>query len=124
MFGGLTINAQIVDSRKLDKNSILNKYESEFLNDYLKEQRDTFDFSHKRIVFVTGSNGATIGNKKDYFSDINEWDKKYKSKIATSIVTFGVKEKELSGGYDAILTYWVKIIPNKLKIINQIKISR
>jgi hypothetical protein len=123
---GFNLNAQIIDSTLIDNNSSLSKYESDFLNDYLKELRDTFDFSQKRIVFITGSSGTIIGNKKDYFNDIIMWDKDYKSKIATSLVVFNANEREQSGGYDAILTYWVKLLTDKRKqkIINQIKICR
>ncbi|MBN2260298.1 MAG: hypothetical protein JW702_07120 [Clostridiales bacterium] len=123
---GVNLHSQIIDSTLIDNNIKLNKYESDFLNDYLKEQRDTFDFSQKRIAFITGSSGSIIGNKKDYFKDINKWDKDYNSKIVTSLVIFNDNEKELSGGYDAILTYWVKLLTDKRKqkIIGQIKICR
>jgi hypothetical protein len=123
---GVNLHSQIIDSALIDNNIKLNKYESDFLNDYLKAQRDTFDFSQKSIVFITGSSGSIIGNKKDYFEDINKWDKDYNSKIATSLIIFNDSEKEMSGGYDAILTYWVKLLTDKRKqkVIKQIKICR
>ena len=123
---GLNLRAQIVDSTLIDNNSTLNKYESDFLNNYLKKYRDTFDFAKKKIIFISGNSGTIIGNKKDYFNYIIKWDKDYKSTIATSVVIFNAKEREQSGGYDAIVTYWVKILTNKRKqkIIKQIKTYR
>ncbi len=111
---------QNLDSCGIDNNAKLTIYESTYLNEYLKSQRDTFDLMGKKIIFVTGSGGGVIGEKKEYFSDIKEWNDR-NSKIATSIVFLTIEEKIESGGYDAILTYWVKLMPNKKKIIEKIK---
>jgi len=113
---------QSLDSCGIDNNPKLNIYESKYLNEYLKNQRDTFDLTGKQIIFVTGSGGGVIGEKKEYFADIKEWNNK-NSRIATALVILTTEEKIESGGYDAILTYWVKIFPNKKKIIEKIKTS-
>ena len=111
---------QNLDSCGKDNNPKLNIDESKYLNEYLKNKRDTFDLVGKQIIFVTGSGGGLIGEKKEYFSDIKEWNNK-NSRIATSLLVLKPEEKIESGGYDAILTYWVMIMPNKKKIIKKIK---
>lgn len=120
---GSTVFSQILvlDMSKIDNNSTLNKYESDFLNHYLKDERKQFEFTDKRIIFVTGSTGNEIRSKIDYFNEIDNWNKKYNRKIATSLYIFNDEENEESGGYDAILTYWVKTVPNKQKIIKKVK---
>ncbi len=113
---------QILDSCGIDNNPKLTIYESKYLNEYLKNQRDTFNLTGKQIIFVTGSGGSVIGEKKKYFSDIKEWNNN-NLRIATELVILTSEEKIESGGYDAILTYWVMILPNKKKIIEKIKTS-
>jgi len=114
---------QKIDSCGIDNNSKLTVFESKYLNEYLKNKRDTFDFTGKKIIFITGSSGKTIGKKKDYFLNINEWNLS-NSKIATELFVLTREEKIQSGGCDAILTYWVMIMPNKKKIIEKLKTSR
>ncbi len=111
---------QNLDSCGVDNNSKLTVFESKYLNEYLKNQRDTFDLTDKEIIFVTGSSASKIGGKKEYFSDIKEWNKN-NSNIATNLIILTSEEKIESGGYDAILTYWVKFLPNKKKIFEKMK---
>jgi hypothetical protein len=131
-FFSLSVFGQNIDSCGIDNNSKLTSFESDFLNNYLKESRDTFNFKEKKIIFVTYPSGNKIGTKVEYFTEIKNWDLKYKDnegitesnkKIATTLITLTEKEKNDSGGYDAILTYWVKFLTNnqKKKVIKQIK---
>jgi hypothetical protein len=119
------LHSQIIDSCGIDSVSILNNYESEYLNNYFEEQRDTFNFVNKKIVFVTGSSGSKIGNKKEYFDSIKRWKKEHNSRISTSLIILSNEEKKKSGGFDAIIIYWVKIFTDgrKNKIIKQLKNS-
>lgn len=98
-----------------DDNPLLTSIEAIFLNEYLNGQVQSkgFDFTDKKILFVTGSGGSIIGTKSDYFENIKKWKEIYKSKIATSLIVLNEQEK-LECGYDAILTYWVKIITPKV----------
>lgn len=100
----------------IDDNSLLTETEATFLNEYLKNQvrQKVFDFNNKRIVFVTGSNGGTLGSKSAYFYDIKKWKETYNSKIASSLIVLSERDKA-EYGYDAILTYWVKVISPKEK---------
>jgi len=117
--------SQLLDSCGVDDSPILNKYESEFLNYYFKDIGGTFNFINKKIVFITGSSGSKISNKIEYFDSIRKWQNDYNSKITTSVIQFTPEQKEESGGYDAIVTYWVKLLlpSRKQEIINILKIG-
>ncbi len=115
--------SQNTDSCGLDNSPILNKHESVFLNEYLNLSKDSIDLTNKKIAFVTGSNGSKIGSKSEYFYSVKEWKLLHKDKIATSIVQFSIKEKQESGGYDAIISYWVMVMfddNKKRKIIKKL----
>ena len=113
----LTTNifGQSPDSLGLDNNSILNRQETDFLNTSLKNSRDTFDFTNKKIAFVTGSNGGRLISKEDYFLNcVIPWtDKGTLPQI--SFVRLSSEEKQKSNGYDAIVMSWVKIFTKKQK---------
>ncbi|MDR2084175.1 MAG: hypothetical protein LBP67_04195 [Bacteroidales bacterium] len=104
----------------IDNNPALTEAEAIFLNEYLSVpiQLMEFDFNNKKILFVTGSNGRTIGSKNAYFDNIKEWKVKHNSKIATSLIVLADSDK-MKYGYDAILTYWVKVLINS-KVKNKI----
>jgi hypothetical protein len=88
------------------------------------EQRKNFNFKNKKVIFVTGKSGEQIGTKSDYFEYIREWNKNG-NKIATWIVELKENEKIYSGGYDVIVTYWVKMFTEKRKkkILKLVKAS-
>lgn len=120
LFFMLNSYGQNIDSCGLDNSSYLNSFESVYLNDYFSKQRDTFDFTGKKILFVTGSQGTRIGKKKAYFKDIKLW-KKDNSMIATDLILFTEQEKKQYGGFDGMLTYWAKVPPNKKKLFKKKK---
>jgi hypothetical protein len=110
---------------EIDNNAELTQVEAEYLNAYLADQRKGFDFKNKRVIFVTGSSGHVVGSKKQYFDNIDQWNK-IDSKVATGIDILTDEQKVQSGGYDVIIAYWVKRLTKrqKNKIINGIKSSR
>jgi hypothetical protein len=115
-------NGQEIDSLGIDNNPILNGYEVKYFNDILEERRDTFNFKNKKISFVTGSSGTMIVSKEDYFTRlVKPWLIKG-SKPQTFFVALNKEEKEISGGYDAIVLTWVKLFTDKRKkkIIKQL----
>lgn len=97
-----------------DDNPLLTETEAIFLNEYLKSQveQESFDFNNKRIAFITGSGGSLLGSKSAYFHDIRKWKETHNSKIASSLIVLNEQDKA-EYGYDAILTYWVKVITPK-----------
>ncbi|MBO3118044.1 hypothetical protein J4050_14930 [Winogradskyella sp. DF17] len=109
----------------IDNNPKLTQAESEYLNAYLTEKRNGFDFNDKKVIFVTGNSGNRIGTKKEYFDYIKKWNEK-DSKVATGIDILTNDQKLESNGYDVIVTYWVKVLTEKRKkkILTEIKASR
>lgn len=117
-----SLNAQnlLLDSCGINDQSILTKSEATFLNEYFKDNRDGFDFTSKKIIFVTGSAGKQIGTKKAYFATLKSYQQN-NLKISTHLIPFSEKEKKESNGYDAILSYWTKFFPKPKKIIRKIQ---
>jgi len=116
---------QIPSQCGIDDKPILNQIESKFLNEYMNEnQRKGFDFTDKKVLFVTGNRGKRIGTKSEYFNNIKQWDKG-DEKIATWVMILNEKEKNDAGGYDAIVTFWVKYFPKKgiRKVVKKLKAS-
>jgi hypothetical protein len=107
--------SQNLDELGIDNNPNLTEAESIFLTDYMTyEQRDNFNFKNKKVIFVTGNSGEQLGTKSKYFDYIREWNKNG-NKIATWVVALKENEKVNSGGYDVIITYWVKMFTEKRK---------
>lgn len=107
----------------IDNKPELSEKEAIFFNEYLKipAQLKKFDFYNKKVLFVTGSNGCTLGSKIDYFNDVREWREKYNSEIATSLIVLDDNDKA-EYGYDAIVTYWVKVYnPETKRALKQTK---
>lgn len=113
----VVILAQDLDSLGLDDNALLNRDESTFLNKTLVQFGDQFDFTNTKIAFVTGSAGTRIIGKKHYFEKlILPWIEQ-DMKPVTFYKKLTVEEKEISGGYDAIVFAWVKWYTEKKKTI-------
>src|SRR5688500_16649987 len=73
-FSTANVIGQTADSLGLDNNSTLNRQESILLNTLLKNSRDTFDFTNKKIVFVTGSSGNRLNSKSNFFKNhVKPW---------------------------------------------------
>lgn len=109
----------------IDNNPKLTQTESEFLNEYITDyNKQDFDFTNKKVIFVTGNSGNQIGTKPDYFDKIKQRNQT-DDKIATWVVKL-TEEEQLQSGYDVIVTYWVKVVTErrKRKILNEIKASR
>ncbi len=115
---------QTPDSLGLDNNITTNGKESKFLNVALKDNRDTLDFTNKKIAFVTGSNGGKLISKSDYFKTcVKPWTDKG-STPQIFFVRLTQEEKQKSGGYDVLVLSWVKLFTDKQKekIIEQLKL--
>jgi len=120
------ISKDILDHLKMmgtDSSFFLNGYESDYFNALYAETRKDFDFTGKKIGFITGSNGKTLSSKKEYF--IKEYNrfKNNESPNDGQLYVFSTIQKEESGGYDAVIVYWCKVLlrvedlPKKLKSI-------
>ena len=60
----------------VDNDPKLTQTESEFLNEYISEyNKPNFDFTNKKVIFVTGNSGNKFGTKSEYFDRIKERNK-------------------------------------------------
>jgi hypothetical protein len=100
---------QPVDSLGLDDNPQVTKYEAEYFNTEFKDQRNDFDFADKKIAFITGSAASKHQTKTIYFNDVKTRLKNGNG-MTHSPIFLTDKEKIKSGGYDVIITSWVKVL--------------
>lgn len=98
---------QLIDLCGIDNAAIIDTSEAEFLNDYYRD-RGSFDFSAKKIAFVTGGGASIISSKNEFFNHVKQWKDNHNTTIETRLVVLNSQEKEMSGGYDAIILFWVK----------------
>jgi hypothetical protein len=113
---------QSSDSLGIDNNLTLNRQEINFLNTSLKNSRDTFDFTNKKIAFVTGSSGSKLISKQEYFlTCVRPWTDKGSSP-QIFFIRLTTQEKQKSNGYDAVVMSWVKLFTDKQRkrIIEQL----
>ena len=68
---------------------ILNNTEGDFFNLFFSNRRNGFDLSHKCVLFLTGSGGTVMSNKKTIFSVIKE--------------CFNMNEKPLSASWQLLI---------------------
>lgn len=95
-----------------DNGALLTEKESWFLSIYLAKNMEGRSLVDKNVLFITGSSASQFGTKSDYFEDVRKWNEK-EAKISSRLDWLTPEEKELSGGYDAAITYWVKIFTKK-----------
>ena len=125
MLISINLIGQNLNECGIDNNPKLTQTESEFLNEYMTEyNKQNFDFTNKKVIFVTGNSGNKFGTKSEYFDQIKQRNQS-NDKIATWVVKLNEKE-QIESDYDVIVTYWVKVITEKRKrkILNEIKASR
>lgn len=103
-----------------DNEPDLNSAESSYLNAIMyRHPKRPYDFSHKRVAFVTGTSGKTISGKQAYF-DLEKkrlQDRDNTSLNGGQLVIFNELEKQQSGGYDAAIVYWSKLLATKKGLI-------
>jgi hypothetical protein len=120
---GLDDNAQLTDNEAVFLNSYFNK--EDIFDASGTKKLENFSFVGKKIIFVTNPSGNGIIGKKKYFYDIRCWDKN-NDKIATYVTLLTEKEKIASGGYDAFVTDFVKVLlkSSRKKVIKEIAQKR
>lgn len=106
--------SQSLDACGMDKSAYLNGDESNYLQQYLQKDLGEYELKGKKVLFITGSAASRAGNKTEYFNHIRSWNEK-NSRVATGITILSPEEKIASGGYDIILTYWVKLFTERRK---------
>jgi hypothetical protein len=102
---------QTIDSLGLDNNLRLTKYEAEYFNNEFKDWRKEFDFTYKKIAFLTGSTANKHLTKTDYFNEVKS---RLKDNYGmTHSALYLTEEEKLKSGYDAIVVSWVKLLTDK-----------
>ena len=99
-----------------------NDSEVDFLIPYLKSDKSTEEFNNSNFLFVTGPSGSRITDKSSYFSSVKSYNSNGKS-ISNNIIWLDDEMRTRSGGYDAVIIYWVKRFSDKQlkKIIKKAK---
>ncbi|NLR81348.1 hypothetical protein [Chitinophaga eiseniae] len=106
---------QTPESLGFDNNPVLSKQESVFLNSLSKDQHKIFDFTNKKIAFVTGNTGNELLTKTDFFRICVKPYTDKGSQPQVSFISLTKEEQEKSGGYDALVLAWVKLFTAKQK---------
>jgi hypothetical protein len=101
---------------------ILSAHEAELLDSLLEKSRGDFEFQGKKIAFITGSSGSQILSKADYFKNYVNPSIASGQYLNVFMIELNEAEKRASGGYDALVLSWVKVLSNrqKRKVIEQL----
>ena len=116
------ISAQQLDSCGLNNDSKLNANEAAYFNKRYQETRGEFNFLHKRLIFITGGTGGILGSKRKYFDYVKEWKVEYGRDYigGSTLMPFTEAQRSESGGHDAIVTYWTKLLPSAKHVIKRV----
>lgn len=124
LFFSFCAYSQDINKCGLDTSSYLTKEEANYLNKHLVSIsiKDCKFIEGDKVLFITGLRGEDIGNKKDYFATYAEKkDSTWLEELNREFILME-NEKEKLGGYDFIVTYWVKAFSKsrKKKIIRKL----
>jgi hypothetical protein len=90
-----------------------------------EKTRKEFNFTSKKIAFLTGSSGKTIGDKKEYFeSERVSLQRGNTHPNPAQLLVFTAEQKAESGGYDAAIVYWSKFLLPVEQVIKILKRQR
>jgi hypothetical protein len=116
--GGEALNH--IDSLGKDKNPKLTNYESRYLNIVFSNSKNDFDFTSKSVAFVTGNSGRIISSKQQYFELEKHRIQQKSSLNGGTLLVLNEDEKVFSGGYDAVIIYWSKVLPKRKAVVNRL----
>lgn len=123
LFSSVYLSAQNLDSLGLDSSHFLNKYEANLLNRLLEDERESIDFTHLKVAFITGNSGNIVNEKSDYFKhSVIPWIRDGE-RPQISMIKLTSEEKEKSGDYDVLVLSWVKVFTprSQEKILEKLK---
>ena len=113
-----------LDKMGVDNCPLLSDYESAYFNVIFEKSRKDFDFAGKKIGFITGSNGKTKSDKANYFElEKGRFNRDYSPNNGTLYI-FNATQKVESGGYDAAIAYWSKVLVPKENVVKLLKGKR
>jgi hypothetical protein len=101
---------------------LLNETKGIYLNKIFETTRKDFDFTNKKVGFLTGSSGKTMSSKEHYF----DMHKKHSTNANSpcdngTLYIFNAEQKAESGGYDAAIVYWSKFLLPIEDVIKRLK---
>ena len=104
---------------------LLDETESVYLNKIFETTRKDFDFTNKKVGFLTGSSGKTLSSKEHYF----DMHKKHSTNANYpcdngTLYIFNATQKVESGGYDAAIVYWSKFVVPIEEVVKRLKNRR
>jgi len=105
----------------LDNISVLTNSESEYFTSQFK--KTDFEFKNKKIGFFYGNNGSSIQTKKEYFNRVKERLSHNYSASMDMLLVLSEEQKVGSGGFDAIIISWSKLLVKRAtpKMIRKLK---
>jgi hypothetical protein len=115
-------NDSMGQTDRIENNLLLNETESVYLNKIFDTTRKDFDFTNKKVGFLTGSSGKTLSSKEHYFDmhRKHSTNENYPCDNG-SLYIFNAAQKEENGGYDAVIAYWCKVLLPVEQIIKRLK---
>ena len=102
----------------IDDSPLLNSQESVFFNAIFKDPLKGFDFTNKRIGFLSAGSKR---NKKEFFKEERERYNNNSTTINGTLYIFDLSQKEESGGYDAAIVCWSKRLMPIQDIVKRLK---
>jgi flavodoxin len=107
-----------LDKMGTDSTPLLDSCESAYFNVIFKDNLDGFDFTNKKIGFLSAGSKR---NKKEYFAEERKRFYDNSTTINSTLYIFNASQKRESGGYDAAIVYWSKFILPTDKVVKKLK---
>jgi hypothetical protein len=110
-----------INEMGMDECLLLTELEGQYFNALYQVEEKEFNLSGKKVGFLTGNTGKTKTNKKMYFiAERHRLNSNY-SPNAGTLYIFTAEQKTESGGYDAAIVYWSKILLTVEQVIKRLK---
>lgn len=108
-----------MDKTGLDNSPFLNRYESAFLNELLSDSLKCFDFTNKKVGFITACVGCS---KKGYFEMHRKHfaDDKY-ALDSGMLYILDDRQKKESGGFDVAIVCGNNFVLSEENIVKRLK---
>lgn len=107
-----------LDKMGVDDSPLLNNYESSYFNAIFKDNLKGFDFTNKKVGFLKAGSKR---NKDEYFKEERERFYRNNTTINGTLCILDPIQKEESGGYDAAIVYWSKMVIPAKNVVKRLK---
>ncbi len=107
-----------LDKMGIDNTPLLDSCESTYFNVIFKDHLDGFDFTNKKIGFLSS---VSEWDKKEYFEEERKRFFENSTTINSTLYIFDTYQKKESGGYDAAIVSWSKFLLPVNKVIKKLK---